>query len=261
MLRNLVLACSLISVLACQKNPTADTSGSGSGNINLDLITKDQAWNEYQFTSTAGAYDVIITTTAVTTTSYPTYSSLDVSTIQGTLTSYNRLNLKPLHGIFVQGRNGQSGQVLANSITSLGSSQCSLMASNVDLTTETTITVEFDNLVGSDQVIAVSAILHQDNVNPCDSTSSGTGSGSGSGTTNGSATISFSRDISPDIISNCTRCHSAFNTYQGVRSTVWAKDLSKSGLYRALQGPMSQYAPAGLINKVSTWINEGALNN
>lgn len=181
MFRQLLLGLGLVSILACQKSTLSDSSTlqASAANSNLQLNTNDQFSFDYQFTGTAGTYDIIVTAYNKSATVYPTYSSLDIATIQGTFVTYNRLKLKPLHGIFIPGREGQPGRVLANSIVPMNDNLCSVMAIDVDLTNDSRVEVEFSTVVTANEILTVSAVPHQDNINPCDNSnlSSGTGTG------------------------------------------------------------------------------------
>ncbi len=254
----LALSLSLISIISCHGGKFSVDDGANSSTESiLQLNYSNQSSLSYQFKGAEGSYDVIITTNAASNSSQSVvYNSLEVATIQNTLISSRTLNLRNLHGIFVQGRNEQLPKVLPNSTTTVNGKLCSVMASNIDFYTDSVIAIELNAGESTEQVVSVQAIPSQDNVNPC-----GTSESNSNTSPNQTGTISFSRDISPDIVSNCTRCHSAFYSYEGVRVTVFANDISKSGLYKALMGPMAGYAPVGLVDKVKTWINEGALNN
>ncbi len=254
----------LITIAACNNGrySSSDASSLSKLGMNLQLQSTDTMGANYHFNGTEGTYDIIITTTNPSLNSYPAYTSLELATIQGTLKTYNKLNVKPFHGIFVPGGESQSAQILPNVILPLGPHLCSILALNVEMLSGHSVFIEFQNKIAMNQIIAVGAIPHQSNINPCDGVSPLSETNNDDDSSQGNtATVSFSRDIAPVLANHCTRCHTEFYSYQGVRSTVWAKDVSKSGLYRALNGEMSRYAPAGLSEVVKTWINEGALNN
>lgn len=263
-----------LMVTACQKPAQSGDSASSSAtfdkNLNLTVNYANQNVYSYQFSGKPGTYDLVLNTKKDSAESIgalsalPTYSGLDVLTIQGTFDSYKKLTLKPFHGIFIQKRDVQSAQVLTNSVLEVNGNVCSLLAQKVDLLNDHTIELSLDQITTAADIVTVKAIPHQDSQSPCYEQLTATETTpvtTVNPNQNTNTTVSFSKDISPRIVSNCTRCHSNFLSYQGVRATVWAYDINKSGLYNALGGAMAGYAPSDLRGLVATWINEGATNN
>lgn len=89
--------------------------------------------------------------------------------------------------------------------------------------------------------------------------------------------VSFALDIQPIFTSNCISCHPVLisppdlttgNSYNSITNTIYivANDLEASMLYQKLLGnpnimPPSGSLPAGEIDLIKKWIEQGALNN
>ena len=105
------------------------------------------------------------------------------------------------------------------------------------------------------------------------SASTGSTSPTGSPTAVPSGTPATFAEVSSQVLSNCTSCHSGsspsggidLSTYSGVMTVVSAGNPSASQIYTAVSGgvmpPGSGGLPASDVTLLSEWITSGALDN
>ena len=100
----------------------------------------------------------------------------------------------------------------------------------------------------------------------------GTGGNPGTGTGTGTGSAATFSEVSSQILSNCTSCHSGsspsagidLSTYTGVMSVVSAGNPSGSTIYTVVSGgimPPSGALPSSDVTLLSDWITSGALDN
>lgn len=251
----------LISLIACENSKKSDGGSAAflGEPSNFELTSTTGNTLSYKFLEASGTYDIVIISSAMPSTD-STYSSLDTGIIQGTYISYNKLSLKPLQGIFIPQGAGYAATALPNSIIPMDGAYCAPLAMGVTLNANSVLDLNLGLTLKADQIVSLHAIEHVGSNNPCDP-STALASYPSTPSTPSAGTVSFQTQILPPIVASCSRCHTSFVNYAGIRATVWAFDHTKSGLYQGITGRMSQYAPAGLAELVKTWVNEGAQNN